>query len=398
MIVKQDHCRGANGHRLPEDIARVGGAGVQRAHRYDACRQPLVAGVEQDDTKLLDGVRSVFRHEPHGKLPWRPKLQPLDRAGTQGAAPQLNGRENLSGARRADTRHLTQFGLGQSDEPAGGPGAVQHRVGKCKRIARRAAVAQDDGKQLVVAEPGGAETVQLFARPVRARHALHRRHLILSAVSHTSEPGAVSTSHCVYSCAMLRLRASLSFGLVALVLTSACGAPPEKEMHQAQGAIDAARAAGAEDYATDEFTAAVDALKKSEDAVAQRDFRLALNHALDSLERAQNAAKQAANQKAAVRSAAEHLLAEVTSATATASDHLAAARGARAPKPELDALQAAITAARTALDQAGKALASTDYLDARRQLAGVTERLHAALHAVVATPPARPTKPARRRR
>jgi hypothetical protein len=258
-------------------------------------------------------------------------------------------------------------------------------------------MAQDHGQQLVVTEPGRTQPVQLLARPVRARHAFHGRRLILAGASHTSEPGAVSPSHCVYSCAMLRLRA-LSFGLVALVLTSACGAPPEKEMHQAQGAIDAARAAGAEEYATDEFTAAVDALKKAEDAVALRDFRLALNHALDSLERAQNAAKQAANQKAAVRSAAEHLLAEVTSAAATASDHLATARAARAPKAELDALQAAITAARTALDQAGKALASQDYLDARRQLAGVTERLHAALQAVPANPPARPTKPTRRRR
>ena len=77
-------------------------------------------------------------------------------------------------------------------------------------------------------------------------------------------------------------------------LASACGDPPTREMDQAQGAIDAARAAGADRYATEEYQAAVDALKQAQEAVAQRDYRLALNHAIDSRERAQNAAKQAA--------------------------------------------------------------------------------------------------------
>ena len=57
-------------------------------------------------------------------------------------------------------------------------------------------------------------------------------------------------------------------------------------MQQAQGAIDAARAAGADQYAREEFTAAEDALKRSHEAVAQRDYRQALNTALDARERA----------------------------------------------------------------------------------------------------------------
>ena len=88
-------------------------------------------------------------------------------------------------------------------------------------------------------------------------------------------------------------RFPLSFAFVAALAATACGDPPEKEMQQAQGAIDAARAAGADQYATDEFTAAQAALKRAHDAVDQRDYRLALNNALDARERAQNAAKQA---------------------------------------------------------------------------------------------------------
>src|ERR1043165_445912 len=72
----------------------------------------------------------------------------------------------------------------------------------------------------------------------------------------------------------------LSACIVAAVLVTACGDPPNKEMDQAQGAIDAARAAGADRYAATEYTAATDALKRSQDAVGQRDYRQALNEAL----------------------------------------------------------------------------------------------------------------------
>ena len=72
-----------------------------------------------------------------------------------------------------------------------------------------------------------------------------------------------------------------------------CAAPPSKELSQAQGALDAARAAGAAEYATQEFTAASDMLARAHQAVTERDYRAALSHALDSSARAQAAAKSA---------------------------------------------------------------------------------------------------------
>ena len=184
--------------------------------------------------------------------------------------------------------------------------------------------------------------------------------------------------------------------LLALVLfAAACGSPPSKELHQAQGAIDAARAAGADEYATDDYQAAVAALARAEQAVAQRDFRLALSQALDSREFAQSAAKLAASQKAQVRSEAERMLAQVTSIVAVASERLAAAQAARTPRATLDPLSGAIASARTALDEAGKALASEDYLEARRRLDGVAVALNAALQTLPAPPPPRPARRAR---
>ena len=104
-------------------------------------------------------------------------------------------------------------------------------------------------------------------------------------------------------------RATLACLLVALA--SACTSPPQREIDQAQGAIDAARAAGAERYAASEFTAANTALKSATDAVEQGDYRLALNHAIDSREQAQNAARVAADTRVKLRGDVERSMAEV---------------------------------------------------------------------------------------
>ena len=149
-------------------------------------------------------------------------------------------------------------------------------------------------------------------------------------------------------------------------------------MNQAQGAIDAARAAGAEQYASDEYTAAVDALRRATDAVAQRDFRQALNDALDSRERAQNAAREASSKKAQARSQAERLVAEVTTALAAATGRLDAARAAKVPAKPLLAAQDVVTATQRALQEAGTALGQEDYLTAQRVLVDRVAKVRAA--------------------
>ena len=172
---------------------------------------------------------------------------------------------------------------------------------------------------------------------------------------------------------MPRLAAVLMF--CAAVAASACGEPPTREMDQAQGAIDAARAAGADRYATEEYQAAVDALKEAQDAVAQRDYRLALNHAIDSRERAQNAAKQAAEQQVTLRSGAERRLGEVTAMLAQANQRLAAAEAARIPRRSLAAQRAAIASADMSLQKAGTQINDGDYKASQQQLAGTAAQL-----------------------
>jgi len=171
--------------------------------------------------------------------------------------------------------------------------------------------------------------------------------------------------------------------LAALVFT-ACGDPPNKEMDQAQGAIDAARAAGADRYAATEYTAATDALKRAQDAVGQRDYRQALNEALDSREHAQNAAREAADTKAQVRGEVERDMAQIAALIAEANTRLAAAGRSRAPRRVLDGPRSELAAVDDSVQKAGAAMKADDYLAARTALQGVKEKIQQAMKALEA--------------
>ena len=163
-------------------------------------------------------------------------------------------------------------------------------------------------------------------------------------------------------------------GRVAVILaiafaTAGCGEPPTKEMNQAQGAIDAARAAGADRYAPDEYQAAVDALDARRTPSAQRDYRLALNDALDSRERAQNAAREASSERAEARSRAERTLAEVTTALAVAAVKLDKAAEAKVPAKSLAGPRDVIVATQRQVQEAGTLLGQEDYIGAHKALA-----------------------------
>ncbi len=146
-------------------------------------------------------------------------------------------------------------------------------------------------------------------------------------------------------------------------------------MDQAQGAIDAARAAGAEQYAGDEYTAAVDALKRAHDAVGQSDYRLALNNALDSRERAQNAARQAADGKAQVRAEVERTHAEVTNLLTVVRARIDVARKTRAPRRVVNTAAQALASIEADVQKASEAVKAGDYLTARPLLRDIRRRI-----------------------
>jgi hypothetical protein len=178
----------------------------------------------------------------------------------------------------------------------------------------------------------------------------------------------------------------LAFLLVCAGVLSiwACGAPPDKELNQARGALDAARAAGAVQYAPDEYQAAEAALKRAEEAVTQRDYRLALNFALDSRERAQDAAKVAAEGQALARSQADGAVTQIETIVAQARARLDELDNARPRRVSVSDGRRAIVVANVAVQKAREALSRSDYVAAREATKGVADRLQAAMKEIEA--------------
>ena len=187
------------------------------------------------------------------------------------------------------------------------------------------------------------------------------------------------------------LRVVRCLALITAILSASCAEPPSKEMNQAQGAIDAARAAGADKFAAAEFAAAQDALKRSEEAVVARDYRQALNHALDSRERAQNAAKLAVEGRADARGQAERGIVEVATLLSRAHAQLKDPDIARVNPPQLKAPRATIAAAERMLQEARTALKDEDYPAVAKALNGAAARLQAALTQIDAAASPRPS-------
>jgi hypothetical protein len=194
-----------------------------------------------------------------------------------------------------------------------------------------------------------------------------------------------------------RLLPALAF--VAALGSIGCGSPPDKELQDAQAAIDAARTGGADQYARDEFAAATDSLKRAHDAVGERDYRMALNLALDARERAQTAAKDAAKSKAAARRDGERAIADAATALTAAKALLRTAEGDRTAK-SISHAREVVTGAESDLQKARTTFEAGDYSAAiatANQTAATLKGISRDLQTSAAPPPKR-KRPAPRKK
>jgi hypothetical protein len=164
-------------------------------------------------------------------------------------------------------------------------------------------------------------------------------------------------------------------GLLALVLLAACGTPPHKEMDQAQGAIDAARAAGADRYAADTFAAAQRSLTLATQAVDQRDYRLALSHAIESREQAQASARLSAETQGRLRGEVERSKAEIKTLVAQATGRLSTAEKTRVSRRLVSESRQSLSAADGLVQKADAAVQAQDFSAAQAALSAAKERI-----------------------
>ena len=190
----------------------------------------------------------------------------------------------------------------------------------------------------------------------------------------------------------------LVVAICALLLCAACSEPPQKEIDRAQGAIDAARAAGADQYATEPFTAATTAMQQTHEAVQQRDYRLALSRATDANERALEAARQAANGKARARGDAEAAATHLSTSIRQLDERLKIADATRPPVREVESARRARGDADRALQEARAAIGAGSYLAALASIKGRPERLAVEIRTLNDALDARSGRGTRRRR
>jgi hypothetical protein len=183
---------------------------------------------------------------------------------------------------------------------------------------------------------------------------------------------------------MSRLFALLCAITCAVALTVACSAPPQKEIDRAQQAVDAAKAAGAEQYAPESFTEATTALQQSHEAVNQRDYRLALSRAVDAGDRAQEAARAAAENKAKARSQAEAAVNAVNALVMHLQARLKVAEEVRVPTRELAPARATLKESEGALQKARALLAAENYAAAIQAVSGSDSQIRSETRVVEA--------------
>jgi hypothetical protein len=186
--------------------------------------------------------------------------------------------------------------------------------------------------------------------------------------------------------------------IALVVLTAGCSEPPQKEIDRAQQAIDQARAAGAEQYAPDTFAAATDALKQSHEAVDQRDYRLALSRAVDASDRAQEAAKEAADNKAKARQSTEATISAANAALMQLQARIKTAADAHVPPRDLSEARDTAADAATAQQKARAALSAQDLASARAAVNGLEDEIRSEIRVIEAATTLRTAKrPVRRR-
>jgi hypothetical protein len=317
-------------------------------------------GIEHHQPELFDLSCAKLRQQVGRRVSRIDELQPRRRAAKECSPPELDGGEHLRRFRRTHPVQPAQLVHRHPRHAVQAAGRFEDVICDCQRAAPARSIPHHYCDELVIAESGCAEPEQFFARTIVRRQGFYG-HAILTLMSRSSASALFAAFLC------------------SSVLSAGCATPPSREMDQAQGAIDAARAAGADRYATEQYGAAVKALQNAEAAVGQRDYRLALNYALDGRDRAQRAAKEAATQQAVLRSAAERRLSEVTASLDQARQRSKAAETARVPRRALAGALNAIAEAEGSLQKAGTSIQESNYIVSQEQLAESAKKLEWAM-------------------
>jgi len=168
---------------------------------------------------------------------------------------------------------------------------------------------------------------------------------------------------------------TMTFGLVLLFLVAlmGCAKVPQQAVDAAKAALDAAKSAEADRYATDMFNAAKDTLDAAMAEIETQNGKFALTRSYGTAEKllagataaANSAVEAAAANKTKVQAEAQQLLADAKTAIDNSKAMLKKAPRGKESRAAIEAMQNDITAIETMLGEANTAMTAGDYLTAR---------------------------------
>lgn len=151
--------------------------------------------------------------------------------------------------------------------------------------------------------------------------------------------------------------------VVLPLLLAGCAKPPQADLDAARTAVEAARSAGAADYAPESLRQAEDTLAQLEtelQAQAQkasftRSYKETARLALATRRAGEQAVTDAASGKETARTEAQSLMAEAQAALDSARTLLSSAPAGKGSQSEIEAMKSDLTGAQTALGEAQSA-------------------------------------------
>jgi Domain of unknown function (DUF4398) len=165
---------------------------------------------------------------------------------------------------------------------------------------------------------------------------------------------------------------------VALVLAlGACAKPPQADIDAARTAVDnAAKTADIVAYAPDTLKSAQDKLAQMETELTAKHYDTVKTLALDAKATAENAANDAAKNKAQAQTDATALIDALKKALPDADKKLAAAKKVKGIKMDFAAMTKALTDAKAAVADADKDLAAGNFASALQKATAVQAQLN----------------------
>lgn len=163
--------------------------------------------------------------------------------------------------------------------------------------------------------------------------------------------------------------------LATAIFVTACAKPPTEEITAAQAAIDQAKAAQAEIYASNTFRAAADSLAAANAEIQAQASKFALFRKYDHTKAlvaaaqttAARAQAEAVTEKEHARGAADEALTMAVAAVDSAKTVLAKAPVGKDNRADVERMKADLAGAETALEGVRTAIASEDFYGAKQK-------------------------------